>query len=111
MSFLNELKLFSKDAMIALSGKPGIVAFQMGLNDVASDGFIMVRRDRGKDSRSFKVEYKVQFPISFTLSLKKAQAEVVRQARELGYDVIYLTVKKGGGYVETTVNPTLFPKE
>ena len=111
MSFLNELKLFSKDVRKAMTGNPGIVAFQIGLNDVESDGFVMVRRARGNDAHSYKVEFKAQFPIAFSLSPDKAKVEVVRQARELGYDIIYLAVKRGGGYVETTVNTTLFPKE
>lgn len=107
MSFLNETKLLYKDLKQLFKGSPGIVAFQIGLNDVASDGFIMARR---KD-KSYKIEFKVQFPIAIRLSVKRAQREIVRQARELGYDVCYVATRRTRGYTENTVNFNNFPKE
>lgn len=109
MSFLNKIQLFGKDLITLFKGNPGIVVFQVGLNDIVSDGFILVRQH----GMSAKMEFRSQFPMAFSLTADKARKEVVRQARELKLDVIYLAVKKGNGrgYYETTVNTTLFPKE
>lgn len=108
MIFRLKLSALLRKLNLLATRMPGTIVFQLGMPEYKTHGYIWVASNPELiGQKSIRIGFRCENDSGVRKCLPYVQEEIILQARQAGFEPIYLSCRLGGqkGFAERTIDP------